>query len=488
MRIRRFTPLAVLAAVLMFGAVFVGAASADVTGASASKTCPGVAAQLGETIHCTFTVENTGAAAGHIDVLTETSPVPGGTAQDISCVGTDAVAYHTGDTLPTGVVCSGTFDVVVPNDPALCGTALRDRVEIDLSYPQFDPPLTAGAFATNTTAIVCPPHITVQKTADLIGKGGDPVTYTVTVKNTGNSTLTRTSVNDTLKGDITSLFSATLAAGASQTVTYTRVVQAVDPDPLLNTVTAVYSNGTTSDTETASASTNLFQPSVAVTKHCAPSPATIGANVLCTIVISNTSSGDTPTLHADTASDTRSGDLFAANPNVVSSNCLASLASGGSCTIVTAEHIGVADLPGPVVDSVTVHYNPTGFGNDIHASATASVPIDFAPSYTLVKNCGPTPENVGDTTTYTFVITNNGNVGLTRTSVNDTLLGDLGSQFPATLAPGASVTVTVTRTVLAGDPSPLPNTVTSVYGVVGTATSITHTANCSIEIVHPNMT
>ena len=215
----------------------------------------------------------------------------------------------------------------------------------------------------------------------------------------------------------------------------------------------------------------------------------VGGTITCTIVISDASSGDTPALQADSANDTRSGDLFlAGNPNVVSSNCLATIVSGASCTIVTGHTVTVADLPGPLTNSVSVHYHPTGFTNDIHASAADTVPINFSPSYTLVKNCGPTPENVGDTTTYTFVITNNGNVGLTRTSVNDTLLGNLGSQFPATLAPGASVTVTVTRTVLAGDPSPLPNTVTSVYGVVGTATSITKTANCSIDIVHPSYT
>ena len=143
-----------------------------------------------------------------------------------------------------------------------------------------------------------------------------------------------------------------------------------------------------------------------------------------------------------------------------------------------------ADLPGPVVDSVSVDYHPTGFPNDIAGSARDTVPINFSATYTLMKSCAPATENMGDTTTYTFVITNTGNTPLTRTSAADSLLGDLTSQFPATLAAGQSVTVTVTRVTLATDPSPLPNTVTSVYSDI-TGTAITHTANCSITINPP---
>jgi hypothetical protein len=47
--------------------------------------------------------------------------------------------------------------VTIPNDPALCNTAFRDRVDIELEYPQFTPPLTAGAFATHTLLVVCRP-------------------------------------------------------------------------------------------------------------------------------------------------------------------------------------------------------------------------------------------------------------------------------------------------------------------------------------------
>lgn len=485
---KRFMLLPILALLAVVGVIVIPGALAqdEATGANATKNCPGATAQLGETITCNFTAENTGQLPATITSLTELSPDPGGTSTDISCVGTDAVTYDEGDTLPAGVVCSGSFNQTIPNDPALCGTALRDRVEINLSYPQFTPPLTAGAFATHTTVVVCPANISITKQADVLGKVGDPVTYTFVIKNDGNSTVSRTSVNDTLLGDLTADFPPTLAAGASATVTKTRTVLAGDPDPLPNTVTAIYSAGASSDTATASASTNLFQPSIGITKNCAPNPVNVGQTVLCTIVISNTSSNDAPNLQATSIPDTKSGDLLVANPNVVSTNCgTGSLASGGSCTIVTGHTVTAADLPGPLTNSVTVNTNPVGFPNLVSATANASVNIAVNPNYTLTKQCGPSPANVGDPITYTFVITNTGDVALDRVSANDTLLGSLTADFPASLAPGGTATITKTRNIAANDPSPLPNTVTTVYQVAGTQTSLTRTANCSVTINPP---
>jgi uncharacterized repeat protein (TIGR01451 family) len=79
--------------------------------------------------------------------------------------------------------------------------------------------LTAGAFAEHTTLIVCPADISITKTADELSKVGDDVTYTFVLTNEGDATANRVSVNDTLLGDITASFPATLAAGASATVT-----------------------------------------------------------------------------------------------------------------------------------------------------------------------------------------------------------------------------------------------------------------------------
>ena len=369
---KRLLILALLALGLVIG---VSTALAQSTGAEANKDCPGLTASPGDTITCNFSVENTGEQEAEITLLTETSPDPGGAPVDISCVA-GGVTYNEGDTIPNGVACVGSFQQTIPNDPALCGTAVRDRVDIELRYDQFAPPLTAGAFATHTTLIACPADISVVKTADALSKVGDSVNYSITVTNNGDGTANRTSVNDTLVGDISANFAATLAPGATTTYSYSRVVAAGDPDPLLNTVTAIYSSGATSDTATSSASTNLFQPSIGITKNCAPDTVAVGDVVLCTIVISNGSSADSPNLQAASILDSRSGNLLGPNTNVVSTNCgTGALISGGSCTIVTTTTVTAAMLPGPVTNTVTVNASPVGFPNVLTATASDTFAI-----------------------------------------------------------------------------------------------------------------
>ena len=66
------------------------------------------------------------------------------------------------------------------------------------------------------------------------------VSYTIEVCNTGLVAVDRDSVIDSLIGDITDEFLATLAPGACDEVVLSRDVVAGDPDPLENTVTATY--------------------------------------------------------------------------------------------------------------------------------------------------------------------------------------------------------------------------------------------------------
>jgi uncharacterized repeat protein (TIGR01451 family) len=383
--VKRLWTAALLVLLVGLAVALPGAAQAQDpgTGASAAKECPGTTATLGQTITCAFVVQNIGDFPAQVTALTETSPSPGGTVSDISCTIAGGTVIDEGGTLPQDTPCVGTFQITVPNNPALCNSFMTDRVDIELLYTNFPQPLTAGAFATHTTAIICPAEISITKDADALSKVGDSVNYHFVLTNDGDAPVNRVSVNDTLLGNISASFPATLAAGASATVDLQRTVQAGDADPLPNTVTAIYSSGSgifaTSDTATASDSTNLFQPSITVTKNCAPDPVDIGQAVLCTIVITNTSSADAPALVVASIPDTLSGNLLdVANPNIVSNNCLLSLASGGSCTIVT-RHVVTATDPNPLTNSVTVNYNPTGFPNVITATASDSVVVNQPP-------------------------------------------------------------------------------------------------------------
>src|SRR5262249_398953 len=125
-----------------------------------------------------------------------------------------------------------------------------------------------------------------------LSKVGDPVTYPLTVQNTGAMPLFIQSASDTLLGNVlvnhtlqqpgtagvdpsvTSIssnfdFSQPLAPGASLTIFVTRTVQPADADPTASTVSWVGTDDLAgqADPITASAlnSVNLFQPSASLT-------------------------------------------------------------------------------------------------------------------------------------------------------------------------------------------------------------------------------
>jgi uncharacterized repeat protein (TIGR01451 family) len=99
----------------------------------------------------------------------------------------------------------------------------------------------------------------------------------------------------------------------------------------------------------------------------------------------------------------------------------------------------------------------------------------FALCAVSVQKTGEELSKVGDAVDYTVTVENTGAITLFLQSIQDTVLGDLadsGNPFVtgsdcgnagAALDPGASCTITAARTVLAGDPDPLVNTVTVVY-------------------------
>ena len=217
--------LVALACVLASLAVAAAAQIPDPgTGAEAFKNCPADIATIGQTVTCTFAVANTGDFPATVSALTEQSPFPGGVIVDISCTIAGGTVIDEGDTLAPNTPCLGTFQVTIPNDRTLCNTFVLDRVTIELAYTQFPVPLFAGAFATEVTAIVCPADISIRKVADELSKVGDPVTYTFTICNDGDITVNRGSVTDTLLGDLTAFFPATLAPDQCVEVVRTRTV------------------------------------------------------------------------------------------------------------------------------------------------------------------------------------------------------------------------------------------------------------------------
>ncbi|MEQ6292127.1 hypothetical protein ACFPAG_16090 [Vogesella sp. GCM10023246] len=120
-----------------------------------------------------------------------------------------------------------------------------------------------------------------------------------------------------------------------------------------------------------------------------------------------------------------------------------------------------------------------------------------------VEKTGDTLSKVSDPVDYTITITNTGIQTLYKQSISDSVLGAittggvdqsnsyvLGNTCGASLVGGATCTVTLRRTVQAGDPDPLPNTATAIYREKAnlTGTSLTATSGHEVNLFQPSIT
>ena len=164
------------------------------------------------------------------------------------------------------------------------------------------------------------------------------------------------------------------------------------------------------------------------------------------------------------------------------------LARGSSCTIHTHYTVKVGD-PDPLVNTVVVHYNPSGFPNDITSSATARINL-FQPSVSILKT-GPALSKATDTITYHITIKNTSSAdapNLILDSFSDSLVpGVTPPSACNTLAPAASCSFTYTYTVKTTDPDPLVNTATVHYHPSGFPNDITSHSTVSTNLFQPSV-
>jgi uncharacterized repeat protein (TIGR01451 family) len=180
---------------------------------------------------------------------------------------------------------------------------------------------------------------------------------------------------------------------------------------------------------------------------------------------------------------------------------------GQSVTIFVTRTVQPTD-DDPTFNTVTFVYNdapaPTFGPNQITTSVTDRVNL-FQPSATMTVTANPTTAtSLGQPITYTYTVTNTSspdspNLALDASNPNnsfhDNLLGDLEADAIAagggSVAPGGSFTFTHTRSIQAGDPSPLSNTSTVVFTLaqnVGAFTNqITAEASATVMLI-PHLT
>jgi uncharacterized repeat protein (TIGR01451 family) len=278
------------------------------------------------------------------------------------------------------------------------------------------------------------PSIDVFKDCPAIAPAGDAVTYEITLRNTGNVDLFNITVVDDIIGDLSSEFPDTLVVGADPvTVQVEYTPTPGDGDPVTNTITATgdWDAGETSDSasDTAECATDITHaPGIDVTKSC-PASLAFGADISFTITVTNTGNEALENvLLSDALLD---GDITGAfdfpDPFPVGGRASADLT-----------YTPGADQD-PVANSVTA--SGDGVDSEVGVADTAVCTSDVSnPGISILKTVDEEVVPIGTTVTFTYVITNTGDVTLFDIVVEDDILGRVG--IIAELEPGHSATLT----------------------------------------------
>ena len=408
---------------------------------TASKTSNAAA---GDEITYTVTVENTGNV----------------TVKDIALSDTLVTLSEEPFTLAPGAKKEGiTYTYTVTQADVDAGK-IDNTVTATGKDPK-DADVTDDASVT-VTAVEKNAAIEVTKTSDKTNaKPGvdETVTYSVTVKNTGNVTVEGITLSDTLV-TLTDAQKAIgdLAPAGEKTISYTyKVTQDdVDTGKIDNKVTAEGTDPqgeTVSDYDELTVTAKDAAASLTVEKTADPtSGVKVGDTVKYTVVVTN------------------NGNVTVRNIGLVDPLMAEAdapeaftLAPKGTKTVTYEYTVTQADVDAGVINNTATATGKDPKDNNVTASDSAEVTtVEAEAALTVEKTADPTEGvKVGDTVTYTVVVTNSGNVTVTGIGLTDTLVAQGAETFD--LAPAGTKTITYTYTVQQKDvdAGKIDNTVTA---------------------------
>ncbi|MEE4195013.1 MAG: sortase [Anaerolineae bacterium] len=406
---------------------------------------------VGETITYAFTVTNTGN-------VTLTNITLADLATGVTITGGPIASLDPGDSDST--TFTGTYAITQTDIDA---GHFYNEAEVSGEDPGGDPVTDDD---DHDEPIGQNPGIEIIKTGSLdmnvvgdpgIAEVGDEINYTFTVTNTGNVTLTNVTVNDLVGGISVSGGPVTLDPGEVDTLTFTAVYALTQADIDAGTF---YNNAEARGTDPGG------NPVTDEDDHTEPISREPGIELVKTGTLDMTVVE--PNTRADVGDQinyvfavTNTGNVTLTNISITDtlagvtiSGTIASLAPGATdnTSISGVYDLTQADInAGQVDNDATVTGDEPG-GGTVTDDDDDSVSITDVPEIQLIKTGtyvdDATPgDNAGDTITYSFTVTNTGNVTLTNITLSDTVGGVTITGGPIlSLAPGASDSTTFTGT------------------------------------------
>ena len=360
-----------------------------------------------------------------------------------------------GNPIPTlakksSLTCTGTYTITQDDIDAghRDNTAVADSDQTGPVTDSFNVPLTAS------------PAISISKTGALdLGNGvlnvGDVINYSLVVTNTGNATLTNVTVSDPLLGTIVcpggnGTFSLDPSAFVTCTGSYAITQADINAGHRANTASA-----TSVQAGPVIGSYNvplIASPAISISKtgvlELGNGVLNAGDVINYSLVVTNTGNA---TLTNVTVSDPLLTSIVCPDTNGTFSLELGAFVTcTGSYAITQADiNAGHRDNTATADSDQTV---PVTDSFDVTLTTNPSISI----SKTGVLDKGSDGVlNEGDVINYELVVSNNGNVTLTKVTVSDLLLGTItcqgGSNPIASLALGASETCTGAYSVKQSD-------------------------------------
>jgi hypothetical protein len=328
------------------------------------------------------------------------------------------------------MTCTATYTITqsdldngsVTNTATACGVYKRDTICTNQDQAtvtaEANPSISLTKSANPTTYILV----------------GDVITYSYVITNTGNVTLSGPFTITDDKATVTCPSGGLVPGGTlSCTATYSITQTDIDNGSVTNTAVA-HGNDLTSNEAQATVN-DIPREGIYLTKVA--SPATydhVGQEITYTYTI----------LNAGTV--TLSGPF-----TVTDDKATVTCPAGGLAPLATMDCTATYVITQADLDNGSVTNTAVAHGNQLDSNqAQATVTGDVAPGISITKTATPTTyANTGDSISYSYLVTNTGNITLNNVTVTDdkaTVTCPSGD-----LAPGDSITCTATYVITATD-------------------------------------
>jgi uncharacterized repeat protein (TIGR01451 family) len=445
-----------------------------------SKFVDNATPNVGDTVNFTIAIGNIGPSAATNVLLNDL--LPAGLAFVSATTSQGSYNPSTGvwnvGTIPDGVISTLTLSAHVVIAGAQINTAAIGHSD------QFDPNTANNQASATVTSLQADLQVT-KTVSNARPNLGDTVAFTVTLTDLGPSIATNVQVADLLPAGLTlvsalpsqgtydgatGLWSvATVTTALARTLILNARVDSPDPQTNTATVTASDQFDPNPGNNTASATETPQQADLGLTKTVSNAHPNVGDTIAYTVTLSNAG--------PDGATHVQVADLLPAGLGFVSavpsqgtyssSTGLWNVGTVGAHAGATLQIQAKVNSASPQLNTATISQADQFDPDKVNNSAAALETPQQADLAVLKSVSNPTP-NVGDTLTYTILVTNNGPDTATSVVLSDVLPAAVsyqsssataGTYDPATrawtvgtVANGATETLTILAGVINANP------------------------------------